>query len=471
MSTTLVRQARRGAAKLADHVPSPVRPLAEPPAESGLEPVLGSQGLPVLGHVLQFLSDPITMTRNRYAAFGPVSWGGFLATRVVWVMGPEAIAEVLNNRDKAFANGPGWDYFIGPFFHRGLMLLDFEEHLHHKEIMQQAFTPARLRGYLDTINPRIEKAIAGWESGSSFPLYDETKQLLLDVATEVFVGAELGEDADRLNKAFIDTVVAGQAYVRADIPGGAWHRGIQGRRLLERYFREQMPAKRGSDDNDLFSVLCRMRSENADSFSDEDIVNHMIFLLMAAHDTSTITAAMMAYYLAQHPEWQDRARAESRALGKSVADFDDLAELTLLDQIFKETLRLNPPVGLVFRQTVKDTSILGRFIPAKTRIALPFYGNQYLERGWKDARVFDPDRFSPQRAEDKSHRFLWTPFGGGVHKCIGLYFGGMEVKAILHQLLLNFRWSLEPGYELPMDYGTGLHPADGLPVRLERLED
>ena len=80
-------------------------------------------------------------------------------------------------------------------------------------------------------------------------------------------------------------------------------------------------------------------------FSDDDIVSHMIFLMMAAHDTSTITATGMAYYFAKYPEWQDKARAESLALGTAMPTIDELDSLTVLDLVFKETMRLVAPVA------------------------------------------------------------------------------------------------------------------------------
>ena len=82
--------------------------------------------------------------------------------------------------------------------------------------------------------------------------------------------------------------------------------------------------------------------------------------------------------------------------------------------------------------------------------------------------VFDPERFSPERREDRSHRYAWEPFGGGVHKCIGLYFAGMEVKAILHRLLRNYRWSVDPGYVAPYDNHSLPFPKDGQPIDLVR---
>ena len=84
-------------------------------------------------------------------------------------------------------------------------------------------------------------------------------------------------------------MVGGQAIIRADLPGGKWHRGLESRRLLEQYFHSQLSTKRASEGDDLFSVLCRAETEEGERFSDADIVNHMIFTMMAAHDTSTIT--------------------------------------------------------------------------------------------------------------------------------------------------------------------------------------
>ena len=268
-----------------------------------------------------------------------------LGIRAVLVTGPDAVEVVLNNQDKAFANGPAWKYFIGPFFNRGIMLLDFEEHLQHKHIMQQAFTPDMLRRYSHWARRRNHSRYRRVATRTDFALYDAVKQLLLDLATEVFVGAELGAQSDRINEAFVDTVVAGLSIVRADVPGGGWHRGLTGRKLLEEYFRELLPAKRASDSDDLMSVLCRAEIADGDRFSDDDIVNHMIFVLMAAHDTTTITSTTMAYYLAKHPEWQERLRTEAREYGKAAIGYDDLEHLPLLDRVFREALRINPPVG------------------------------------------------------------------------------------------------------------------------------
>jgi cytochrome P450 len=461
-------KARGVAASVVESIPvGGARPLAVPPPGSGLEPVMGDPGVPAVGYTLAFLHDGINLMRSFHRRFGTVFWVGLLGDRWIQVLGPDALGIVLTNRDRAFSNEQGWDPLIGPFFERGVMLMDFEEHRHHRRIMQQAFKHERLVTYLARMNPAISRGISRWHPGR-FQLYTAAKQLTLDIATEVFVGGELGAQADRLNSAFINCVHGGQAIIRADVPGGKWHRGLSSRRLLEEYFRSQLADKRASGGDDLFSVLARAETEDGERFTDADVVNHMIFTMMAAHDTSTITLSMMGYYLGRHPEWQERLREESRALGKDAIDYGDLEALSSMDLVFKETLRMNAPVGALARRAIADTELDGRYVPAGAKLMLAIHATQRMEPWWRDPDTFDPERFSDARREDASHKYAWTPFGGGVHKCIGMHFGGMEVKAILHQLLLRNRWRVASDYEPPMDYGTGPFPGDGLLIELTR---
>ena len=466
MTGALVRQLRSKFGAWTGRLERSARPLATP-TRPGLKPVLGDPGLPLIGHAFASLYDSLEFSRRRYDRFGPVSWTRMVGTNIVSVTSPEGAEIIATNRDKAYANEGAYNYLIGPFFHRGLLLMDFGEHLRHRRIMQEAFTRPRLVDYLGAMNPRIATGLDQWRPGHRFELYNAAKQLTLAIANEVFMGEGVGADGDRVIKAFVDAVHGGQAYVRADVPGGVWARGLRGRRVLEDYFRERLPAHRAGSGTDLFSVLCRASSEDAEQFTDDDIVNHMIFLMMAAHDTSTITLAMMGYYLGRYPQWQDKVRAESVALGKPYLDFADLDQLTSLDLVMKEAMRLNAPVGGLFRQAIKDTEVLGYDIPAGTIVVAGTYATQRTAQAWHDPDEFDPGRFADDRREDKVHRYAWSPFGGGAHKCIGMHFGTMEVKAIMHQLLLRHSWTVPADYHPPIGYGTGPMPTDGLPINLK----
>ncbi|MCO5594652.1 hypothetical protein L7F22_048685 [Adiantum nelumboides] len=443
-------------------------PLAAPPPGSGLLPVLGDQGLPGLGRTLEYIRFGSAFTRARFERYGPVSWTGFLGERVVQVAGPEATHAVLTNADKAFSQA-GWRFLIDNFFHRGLMLLDFDEHRFHRRVMQEAFTAERLRGYTDETVACVRETVPTWRQDAPIRLYPALKSLTLDVATRVFMNERPGPEAEEVNKAFVDCVRAASSIVKWDLPGTRWHAGLRGRRVLERYFQANIAAKRASNGADLFSALCQARTPDGETFSDDDVVNHMIFLMMAAHDTSTITSSAVAYLLGANPQWQERARAESLALGDTPPDRAALESLDTLNRVIKESLRLVAPVPVVMRRTVADTAVCGRHIPAGQLIMVAGAVNHFDPSCWSEPDTFDPDRFAEPRREDKNHRDAWLPFGGGVHKCIGMLFGSLEVTAIMHEMLRAHRWSVDPAYRPRWDNTSLPVPADGLLMHLRPL--
>ncbi len=438
--------------------------IAESRAKAaGLKAIPGDPGLPLVGRSLEFLRGTFSYDTEGYRRFGPVSWYKSFGITLISVVGPEASNAVLRNADRAYANGPGWSFFLGPFFRRGLILLDFEEHLQNKRIMQGAFTRDRLIGYLRNMAPTIRESVQGWDAGDDFRVFPNVKNLTLNIATRTFMGEDVGRESRKVKKAFVDCVEATTAVVRVPLPFTAWSRGLQGRKYLDAYLKPRVAEARRADRDDLLAALCHIQGDDGARFTDDDVVNHMIFLLMAAHDTSTITASAMIYQLAKHPEWQDRCRAESLALGKQDLEYSDLDALPSLELVMKESLRLVTPIPGVIRKTVKDTELLGYFVPKDSYITVALHTTHQLDDVWENPHAFDPERY--ERGEGRN---AWLPFGGGVHKCIGLYFGGMEVKALLHQMLLNFTWSVPDDYHLDMDYSSLPRPRDGLKVNLVR---
>lgn len=456
-------------AAVTSRFPSAERPLAVPPAGSNLQPVMGNYGFPFLGHILSSLVDPLDFARRRYDRYGPVSWAGGVGFRVVALMGPEALEAAWIKKDKAFSSTRGWAPVIGPFFHRGIMLLDFDEHRDHRRIMQQAFTRSALDGYLELMRPSIDRTLANWPSAQRFPFYTSVKHLLLEQAAEVFVGAALGPESDQLSADFHDTVRGGQAIIRADLPGGIWARGLRARERLEHYFRAQVPTRRDAAGSDLFSILCQSHDEDGVRFGDDDVVNHMIFLLMAAHDTSAIAISMLAYELGRNIHWQDALRDEALNNPSDAPTLHDLEAYPVLDAAFKEILRMYAPAGTLFRQAIKDTEVLGHYIPRKSQIAINVYASMRLPTWWPNPDQFDPARFTRPGDAGAVSRYVFAPFGGGAHKCIGQQFADMTVKATMHQLLRRFHWSVPADYRPQLTWGTGPTPADGLPVDLRKL--
>lgn len=449
--------------------------FAEPPPGSSLKPVMGNNGMPVLGHLIELFRGGPDYVLGTYRRFGPVHYSKTPALNAVAALGPDATQEVFSNRNKDFST-VAWQTVIGPFFNRGLLLMDFDEHMYHRRIMQEAFTRTRLSGYIKHMDAVASAVVAkDWPvNDGRFLFMPAVKELTLDIASVVFMGHEPGSDHELVTKiktAYETTTRAGGAIIRTPVPPFKWWRGLQARKVLEEYFIERVRQRRDAEGTDMLTVLCHTADDDGNSFSDTDIVNHMIFLMMAAHDTSTSTLTTMAYHLAANPNWQQRCREEGDRIGDGPLDIDALDKLETLDLVINECLRLVTPLPFSVRRAVRDTEILGHYIPAGTNVTMWPGMNHRLPELWDDPERFDPARFAEPRSEHKRHRYAFAPFGGGAHKCIGMVFGQLEIKTVMHRLLRNYRLELtHPGYRPHYDNAGMPVPIDGMPIVLRPLK-
>ncbi len=433
----------------------------------------GESGAPVVGLTLELLRDPQKVSDRLVSKYGHVYWTSAFGRKTVTLLGPDANEFVLMDRGKNFSSKGGWDPLLDKLFPNGLMLRDFDDHKAHRRIMQVAFKQPAMMSYVARLNEGINKGLHNWEEKGDFRFYPAIKELTLNTAASVFLGMQLGPEADRLNTAFYDSVQAAVSVVRAPIPGTKMWKGVRGRKWIENYFREQIPLRRGSDGDDMFTLLCNAVDDDGNRYSDDDIVDHMDFLMMAAHDTLTSSITTMIYKLCEFPEWQEEARKECRSLGLGPDElpYESLAELQIVEWCFKEALRMNPPVPSIPRRTVREVEFDGYKIPANTPVNVSPGFTHRMSDIWTNPDNFEPDRFSAQRAEDRQHKFAWVPFGGGAHMCIGLHFAYMQMKVFMYQLLMKYEFKLDDGYVADFQIMPIPKPKDGLPIHLRPLKE
>ena len=427
------------------------------------------KGLPLVGNLPKFLRDPLANAQSLALHGNVVRSRTFFET--VTLLGPEANQFVLHDRQGNFSSRGGWYYWIDAVFPGAIMAMDDPVHQQHRRIMQGAFKRSAMARYVQDMGPVIERGLASWPAGKgqTTRVFPQLKALTLNIAARVFMGMALGAEADRMNQAFIDTVAASLALVRKPLPPLAMWRGVRARRYLVQAMRARLADKRASAGPDLFSQLCHARSEDGEAFSDDEVVNHMIFLMMAAHDTTTSTLTTLFYCLARHPEWQDQLRQDAQALPDGHLQFAQLAGCERIEWAMKEALRLYPPLTSIPRKAAKDCEFGGYRIPKGTPVGISPIHTHHLPSIWSQPHRFDPERFSPARAEHRQHPYAYLPFGGGAHLCIGQHFADMEVKSVLHQVLRRFRFRVPEGYRMPYQLVPIAKPRDGLPIQLQAL--
>lgn len=418
--------------------------------------------------------DPLTVWQHYYDKYGAVvcqpAFGRF---DTYYLFGPEANRFLMLDRENVFSAMRSWTLIMGRIFPNGLLLRDGEDHRHHRKIMHAAFTTPALREYAERMNPLIEEGLAAWPAkGEGFLAFDAFKDLTLRLATRIFLGLDLPPAAEReLRHAFEATVAASMSLLRFDHPRLEFGRGLAGRSHMVRLFGAFVEEKRRGDGRDMFSLLCRAESEDGRRYADAEIVDHMIFLMMAAHDTTTSVLTSLVYELAKHPAWQERVRSECSALGEAHLPYERMDELGDVRLVLNETLRRYPPLSTIPRLSTRDFEFGGYRIPGDRMIcALPLH-THYMKEWWSEPDRFDPERFAPGREEHQRHSHQWVPFSGGAHMCLGVRFAEMQIRLVLYQLVRRFRWSVPAGYTLPVQQAPISKPLDGLPLQLEAIEE
>ena len=261
-------------------------------------------------------------------------------------------------------------------------------------------TSFAIRAYATKIQAIVEKTVQRWAVQDSIVFYDEVKRLLLDIAFEVFCWVDDSESqVPKISQAFTDMMEGALGIVRFDTPGFLYHRGLEGRRYLKQFFMDLIDKKRASDDEDAFAHFCREKTEDGEYYEDEDIADHMVFLMLAAHDTTTSAATMAAYYLCNDYPLQSKLAAQVQQWPRDL-DFETVFHsINGMIAVFYETVRMHPPVPLFLRRSIRDCEIGGVHVPADTMICIPGTYIHRLKDWWQDPNTFDPTRFSEEVSE------------------------------------------------------------------------
>ncbi len=451
--------------------PKPTPYIPQPPL-AALAHIPGTEGWPVLGSTIPLLADPKGEVERMAERYGPVFRNRAFGGRSVTLLGPEANEFVLFDQAKNFSSAHGWGLILDRLFPRGLMLLDFDEHRLHRKALSVAFKTGPMKSYLTSLDRGIVEGLAGWRArGPDMLFYPAVKQLTLDLAAVSFLGENIGANVENVKTAFVNMVAAAVSVIRKPLPFTQMAKGVAGRQFMIDYFGGQIDARRKGDGEDLFSHLCKATTDDGSLLTRQEIIDHMSFLMMAAHDTLTSSLTSFVWFLASNPDWQQKLREEIAGLGLGKDEplpYERLDDLPLTEMAFKESLRLIPPVPSIPRCAVRDTEFAGFKLPAGTRVSVnPVYTHN-MPDVWVDPETFDPLRFSNEASRNR-HKFAFVPFGGGAHMCLGLNFAYMQAKCFAHRLLSTAQVTVAPGYIPDWKLWPIPQPKDGLRVRIEPL--
>ncbi|MGN6871004.1 MAG: cytochrome P450 [Solirubrobacteraceae bacterium] len=337
---------------------------------------------------------------------------------------PDAVRAVFRLDPAIAPAGQSWE-FLRPFAgQHSILLLDGEEHLRERRLMQGPFHGERMRAFAPMIGELARAELTSW-SGRVVAL-ERMRELTLEIILRVVFGARDDAEVAELRGVIdgaLDTVrslpwVLAMAVVRKDL--GPWSPWGRFRIAVERFdatlfeLLARRRATAGADHDSMLSVLLAQRDEEGNPPSDRHLRDQLVALLVGGHDSSAASLAWAFERLARHPDVQARLREGDPAY---------------LDAVVKEVLRARPALTIAPRLLLEPAEIAGHVIPAGVQVAACLWLACRREDLWVGASEFRPERWLGE--QPAPNPMSWIPFGGGVRRCAGAPFAEMEMREVL----------------------------------------
>ncbi|MBE9168292.1 cytochrome P450 [Pleurocapsales cyanobacterium LEGE 06147] len=431
----------------------------------------GSLGLPVIGETISFLTDK-NFQQKRLAKYGKVFKSSIFGRPTVVMVGAEANTFLFKHENKyVVATWPKSTKILLGSASLAVKTGDF--HTSRRKLLYQAFQPRVLAGYIPAME-RITKAyLQKWESMGRLTWYPELRNYTFDIASTLLVGTDGGSHT-ALGELF-EEWCAGLFTIPITLSWTKFGKALHAREELLKHIEKIILKRQQADNpgNDALGLLIKARDEEGNSLSIEELKDQILLLLFAGHETLTSAIASFCLLTAQHPEVLQRLQQEQQQLYSSTPlTLEDLKQMTYLEQVLKEVLRIIPPVGGGFRAAIESFEFKGYRIPKGWNIQYQIAQTHKDKEIYQECDRFDPDRFSPERTEDKQKSFGYIPFGGGLRECLGKEFARLEMRIFASMLLRDYEWQLLPEQNLELVTIPTPHPRDGLKIDFRRqVED
>ncbi|EDP6324558.1 cytochrome P450 [Campylobacter jejuni] len=216
----------------------------------------------------------------------------------------------------------------------------------------------------------------------------------------------------------------------------------------------------------LGSLLLVVDADTNKRFSFEEILDQVAMLFLAGHETTASSLTWTLYLLSLYPKEQEKAYEEiTQVLQGGAIEISHLRQFKYLINIFKESLRLYPPVGFFAREAKKDTQVRDKLIKKGSGVVIAPWLIHRHEEFWTNPHGFNPSRFEGEYKKD-----AYLPFGVGERICIGQGFAMQEAILILANILKTYKLELEEGFVPDVVGRLTVRSANGMRIKFSKRE-
>ncbi len=380
---------------------------------------------------------------------------------------PDDVKRILVTNHRNYTKGVGLDR-VKILLGNGIMTSEGELWRRQRMMLQPLFHRRVITQFAEVIAAANDALLERWDgfarSGQPVNLTDEMSELTLQIVLRSIFGRDLERMSAELGGNPFEVVTKEQA------------RNLQFAykfRSLTRLVAGLIARRRASDEEHFDYVAMLMNARDKDSgeaMSERELIDEVLTLVVAGHETTASGLNWTWYLLAQHPAAEARLHAELDRLPEAALRAPSLGQaeqFTYTRQVIDEALRLYPPGWLLSRRTIEPDVLSGYEIPAGSNVLLPLYLLHRHPRYWHDPDAFIPERFASEHEAERP-RFAYMPFAAGPRHCIGETFALYEMLMHVQRVARVLRLRHEPRAAFALEAQINLRTRHPVYMRLER---
>ena len=401
-------------------------------------------GLPVVGSVHRLARDPLRYLAGIQNAYG----GQYPLVRVdppgnrpvTVVTDAELVHEVLADRDR-FRRPQGSEQAQR---REGLLSSDGQLWEAQREVLEPTFVGAQLADYADIAGRTVDDVLADWPAEGPIDLYEEMSVITMRVITQSLFDQDTTRERGRRVREALEVLGRETEFGLLDfIVPDALQTGPSddleaANDLLDTVAGEFVESHREQPDppQNMLTALVEAKQDPEVTLADDELVDEAVLFMTAGQETTALTLTYAFYWLSRNPEARQRVREEATTvLGGDRPGWDDLNDLTYIEQVVRETLRLTPPAWNIPREARRPLRLAGTDLDEEELLLLSPYAHHRDSRIWSDPLSFRPDRWDGEVSRSEEAYF---PFGSGPRVCIGRQIALTEAQFTLAHVLQQY---------------------------------
>ncbi len=399
--------------------------------------------MPGIGHLIEFGRNRAGLLQRGLEEVGKVFTVKLGPQNVAVVMGPENHRVFFMETDKKLNIGTSYQ-FLRAIFGEVFFMAGHDVYLRQKPLITQAFRREKMVHYISVMGREVQEWLDSLDDEGEFEIVETMGWLAQEIAGHALMGDRFQEEIGReFWDLYADLSKSIDPILPPNLPLPKFWRRDRAKERMTQMLMPILEERRAHPEayNDFLQDFVNARYTDTDEpVEDELLLNMMLGLMFAGHETTAGQAAWNVILLLQHPEYLELVQEEIDRLAPYGQPVDGklLHALTHMGYAVTETERLRPSADMLMRDVDEEIEVGGYRIPVGWKVQLATELAHRLPELFDEPDYYDPLRFAPGREEDKADRFALVGFGGGMHKCTGMNFANNEISVITTLLLQQF---------------------------------